>query len=87
MALLRLFLHIATIRHVSTLTHLLLLSLPRDRELLRDQGVDHGGHVGHQEGAIEPRRCARQGGDPIQFRIIESDFESNSEFKTILPLN
>jgi hypothetical protein len=43
--------------------------------------------VGHQEGAIELRRCARQGGDPIQFGIIESDFESNSEFKTILPLN
>jgi hypothetical protein len=47
----------------------LLLSLPRDRELLRDEGVDHEGHVGHQEGAIETRRCARQGGDQIQFGI------------------
>jgi hypothetical protein len=30
----------------------------------------------HQEGAGEPRRRAREGGELIQFRIIE--FESNS---------
>jgi hypothetical protein len=43
--------------------------------------------VGHQEGAGELRRRTQQGGDPIQFRIIESDFESNSEYRTILPSN
>jgi hypothetical protein len=32
----------------------------------------------HQEGAGEARRDAHQGGDPIQFRISEFDFESNS---------
>jgi hypothetical protein len=31
----------------------------------------------HQEGAGEPRRHAREGGEPIQFGIAE--FESNSE--------
>jgi hypothetical protein len=31
----------------------------------------------HQEGAGEPRRHAQEGDEPIQFRIIE--FESNSE--------
>jgi hypothetical protein len=34
----------------------------------------------HQEGAGEPRRCAREGGKPIQFGIAE--FESNSESRT-----
>jgi hypothetical protein len=29
----------------------------------------------HQEGVGEPRKYAQQGGDPIQFRITESDFE------------
>jgi hypothetical protein len=38
--------------------------------------------IGHQEGAGEARRCAHQGGDPIQFRIQEFDFESNSKSKT-----
>jgi hypothetical protein len=37
--------------------------------------------VGHQEGAGEPWRCAHQGGDPIQFEIAESNFESTSESK------
>jgi hypothetical protein len=62
-----------------------ILVHPRLLLLLLDQRVDHGGHVGHQEDVGEPRRCARQGGDLIQFRILESDFESNSESKTTLP--
>jgi hypothetical protein len=45
------------------LVHPLLLSLLRDRELRRDQGMDHGGHVGYQEYAGESRRCAYQGGE------------------------
>jgi hypothetical protein len=39
----------------------------------------------HQEGAREPMRHAREGGEPIQFRIAE--FESNSESRTTLYLN
>jgi hypothetical protein len=35
--------------------------------------------MGHQEGSGEARRFINQGGDPIQFRILEFDFESNSE--------
>jgi hypothetical protein len=38
--------------------------------------------MGHQEGTREARRCTHQGGDPIQFRNLEFDFESNSESKT-----
>jgi hypothetical protein len=30
--------------------------LPNDLIVIRNQGVDHGGHVGHQDGAGEPRR-------------------------------
>jgi hypothetical protein len=30
------------------------------------------------EGAGEARRCAQQGGDQIQFKILEFDFKSNS---------
>jgi hypothetical protein len=30
-----------------------------------NQGVYHGGHVGHQEGVGEPRKHEQQGGDPI----------------------
>jgi hypothetical protein len=33
----------------------------------------------YQKGAGEPRRRAREGGEPIQFRIAE--FESNSEYR------
>jgi hypothetical protein len=51
--------------------------LPNDLIVLRNQGEDHGGQTEHQEGAGEPRRRAREGGKPIQFRIAE--FESNSE--------
>jgi hypothetical protein len=33
--------------------------LPNDLIVIRNQGVDHGGHVGHQEGAGEPRKHAQ----------------------------
>jgi hypothetical protein len=39
----------------------------------------------HQEGAGEPRRHAREGGEPIQFGIAE--FDSNSESRTTLYSN
>jgi hypothetical protein len=35
--------------------------------------------MGHQEDVGEARRCTHQDGDPIQFRILEFDFMSNSE--------
>jgi hypothetical protein len=54
--------------------------LPNDLIVLRNKGEDHGGQMEHQEGAGEPRRRAREGGEPIQFRIAE--FESNSESRT-----
>jgi hypothetical protein len=54
--------------------------LPNDLNVLRNLGEDHGGQIEHQEGAGEPRRCAQEGGEPIQFRIAE--FESNSESRT-----
>jgi hypothetical protein len=54
--------------------------LPNDLIVLRNQGEDHRGQMEHQEGAGEPRRRARDGGEPIQFRIAE--FESNSESRT-----
>jgi hypothetical protein len=38
--------------------------------------------MGHQEGIGEARRRAHQGGHPIHFRILEFDFESNSESRT-----
>jgi hypothetical protein len=51
--------------------------LPNDLIVLRNQEEDHGGQTEHQESAIEPRRRAQEGGEPIQFGIAE--FESNSE--------
>jgi hypothetical protein len=54
--------------------------LPTDLSGLRNQREDHGGQTEHQEGAGEPRRRAREGGEPIQFGIAE--FESNSESRT-----
>jgi hypothetical protein len=54
--------------------------LPNDLIVLRNQGEDIGGQTEHQEGAGEPRRQAREGGEPIQFGIAE--FESNSESRT-----
>ncbi len=61
--------------------------LPNDLIVIRNQGVDHGEHAGHQDGAGEPRKHAQHGGSPSQFRIQESDFESNSESRTTLPSN
>jgi hypothetical protein len=55
--------------------------LPNDLIVLRNQGEDHGAQTEHQEGVGEPRRHAREGGEPIQFGIAE--FESNLESKTI----
>jgi hypothetical protein len=54
--------------------------LPNDLIVLRNQGEDHGGQTEHQEGAGEPRRCAWEGGKPIQFGIAK--FESNLESRT-----
>jgi hypothetical protein len=54
--------------------------LPNDLIVLRNQGEDHGGQMEHHEGTGEPRRRAREGGEPIQFGIAE--FESNSESRT-----
>jgi hypothetical protein len=54
--------------------------LSNDLIVLRNQGDDHGGQTGHQEGAGEPRRHARETGEPIEFRIAE--FESNLESRT-----
>jgi hypothetical protein len=61
--------------------------LPNDLIIVRNQGVDHGGCVGHQEGAGGPRNHAQQSGGLIQFGVQESDFESNSESRTNLPSN
>jgi hypothetical protein len=58
--------------------------LPNNLILIRNQGVDHGEHAGHQEGVAEPRKHAQYGGSPSQFKIQESDFESNSESTTTL---
>jgi hypothetical protein len=43
--------------------------LPNDLIIIRNQGVDHGEHAGHQEGVGEPRKYAHHGGSPSQFRI------------------
>jgi hypothetical protein len=40
--------------------------LPNDLIVLRNQGKDHRGQMEHQEGAGETRRCAQEGGKPIQ---------------------
>jgi hypothetical protein len=63
------------------------LLLPNDLIVIRNQGVDHGAHVGYKESVGEPRRHAHQGGDPIPFGITESNFESNSKSKTTMPSN
>jgi hypothetical protein len=61
--------------------------LPNDLIVIRNQGVDHREHAGHQEGAGDPRKHAQHGGSPSQFGIQESDFKSNLEFRTTLPSN
>jgi hypothetical protein len=57
--------------------------LPNDLIII----TNHGGHVGHQEGAGKPREHTQHGGEPIQFRVMKSDFESNSKSRSILPWN
>jgi hypothetical protein len=59
--------------------------LPNYLIVLRNQGEDHGGQMEHQEGAGESRRCAQEGGKPIQFGIAE--FKYNSESRTTSYLN
>jgi hypothetical protein len=61
--------------------------LPNDLIVIRNQGVDYGGHAGNQEGAREPRKDAQQGGGPSQFGVQESDFESNSKSRITFPSN
>jgi hypothetical protein len=61
--------------------------LPNDLIVIRHHGVDHGGHVRHQEGAGGPRKHAQQGGGSSQFGVQESDLEINSESGTTLPSN
>jgi hypothetical protein len=61
--------------------------LHNDLIVIRNQGVDHGGHMSHQEGVGDPRKHAQQGRGPSQFRVQESNFESNSESRTTLPSN
>jgi hypothetical protein len=61
--------------------------LPNNLIVIRNQGMDHGGHVEYQEGTREPRKYAQQCGDTIQFGITELDCESNSEFRTTMPSN
>jgi hypothetical protein len=54
--------------------------LPNNLIIFRNKGEDNGGKTEHQKGAGEPRRCAQEGGEPIQFEIAE--FESNSDCRT-----
>jgi hypothetical protein len=61
--------------------------LPNDLIVIRNQGVYHGEHARHQEGAGEWRKHAQHVGSLSQFGIQESDFESNSESRTTLPSN
>jgi hypothetical protein len=61
--------------------------LPNDLIVIRNQGVDHGGHVRHQEVYGEPRKYAQQGGGTIQFGVQVSDFEFNSDSRTTLLSN
>jgi hypothetical protein len=58
--------------------------LPNDLIVIRNQGVDHGGGMGHQDGAGEPRK---QGEETSQYGIPEFHFESNSEFRITSPSN
>jgi hypothetical protein len=43
--------------------------LPNDLIVIRNQGMDHGGYVRHQEGARDPRKQAQQGGVPSRFGV------------------
>jgi hypothetical protein len=46
--------------------------LPNDLIVIRNQGVDHGEHVGHQEGAGEPGKHAQHGVE------VQANLESRS---------
>jgi hypothetical protein len=61
--------------------------LPNNLIVIRNQGVDHGGHLGHQVGARDPRKDAQQGGGPSEFSVQESGFKANSEYRITLPPN
>jgi hypothetical protein len=61
--------------------------LPNDLIVIRNQGVDRGVHVGHQEGAGGPWKHAQHGGGQSQFGVQKSEFKSNSESRTSLPSN
>jgi hypothetical protein len=61
--------------------------LPNNLIVIRNQGLDSAEHAGHQEGGGELRKHVQHGGSPKQFRIQESDFESNSESIATLPSN
>jgi hypothetical protein len=41
--------------------------LPNDLIIIWNQGVDHGRHVGHEDGAGDPRKHTQQGGGLSQF--------------------
>jgi hypothetical protein len=55
--------------------------LPNDLIIVRNLGDDEEDSR-HQESAGGARRCTHQSRDPIQFKIPEFDFESNSESRT-----
>jgi hypothetical protein len=86
--------HGVILRHLLNTVNLFLCSftnyfenrlLPNNLIIVRNDGDDEEDE--QDMGAREARRCAHQGGDPIQFRILEFDFESNSESRTTLPSN
>jgi hypothetical protein len=43
--------------------------LHNDLIIIRNQGLDHGGHVEHQDGAGEPTKHTQQGRGPRQFGV------------------
>jgi hypothetical protein len=43
--------------------------LPNYLIVIRNQGVDHRGHVGYQEGAGDPRKHSQQGGSRSQLGV------------------
>jgi hypothetical protein len=49
--------------------------VPNDLIVIRNQGVDHGGHVGHQEGA----------GEPWRHKKVEVQANSESRSLTLSP--
>jgi hypothetical protein len=43
--------------------------LPNDLIIIMIQRVDQGGHVGHQEGAGDPKKHPQHGGGSSQFEL------------------